>query len=65
MFEAMNQDCPFVSPNNSEDEDGVTKIREKGEAECAVAKTLIGMGQGLPKDDDSMKVEGEEGRESS
>ncbi len=53
----MHQDLPFVSPNNSDDEDGVTNIRGREEADWTIAEKLLGMGQGLPKDDDAIEEE--------
>ncbi len=43
-LDVMHQGSPFVSPQTSDDEDGVD---ERGEAERAVVKALMGMGQGV------------------
>ncbi len=58
----MHRDSPCVSPQTSDDKDGVD---ERGKAERAVVKALMGMGQGVANsnyliDDDDEEEEEEE-----
>ncbi len=61
-LEVMQRDSPFVSPHNSDEEDDIPNIRLRDKAEHVVVEALMGMGQGLPKDDISMEGD-DEGKE--
>ncbi len=52
-LEVMQKDSPYVLPHNSDGNDGVLNISQRDEAEYVVVKALLGIAQGLPKDDTS------------